>query len=303
MWQKINYYQNINEVLKIPQSNSFEEYVETTKTNLKEILNQSSDTSFPESFEIFLENLDHGIQHTYNVYKKALEIADILEEESGEKANKALIYVMAVMHDSGRFHLSDNHSKQDKCERQHNKCWVAQIRLFQKRLRSKWYDLDEWQISSIMDYIYNHDYMTERLDWTKLKEPDSLEWQIVRLTDRISTDVREEIRRYWETGKKRNTPLIKDNVSLQDRVEFSFDKIWEYIKAWKLDQMMFFFALISISPDDFSHPQLAKIYDKWSREKKDCIDEIIMIAEEEGYDKEKVRNVIDQYLDYFKINL
>ncbi|UFX83314.1 HD domain-containing protein [Candidatus Absconditicoccus praedator] len=293
----------LENVLRLPEDSSIQSYTDATKKNLSLVLSSDTNETLPESFMVFLENLDHGIQHTHNVYKKALEIADILEEESGEKTNKALIYVMAVMHDSGRFHLSDNHSKQDKCERQHNKCGVAQIRLFQKRLRSKGYDLDEGQISSIMDYIYNHDYMTERLDGAKLKEPDSLEGQIVRLADRVSTDVREEVRRYWETGKRRNTPLIKDGISLQDRVEFSFDKIGEYIKAGKLDQMMFFFALISISPSDFSHPQLAKIYGNWSREKEDSIDEIMLIAEEEGYDKEKVRAVIDQYLDYFNINL
>ncbi len=295
--------EKIENIVNLPEDSSIQSYTDITKENLSLVLSSDTNENLPESFMLFLENLDHGVQHTHNVYKKALEIADILEEESGEKANKALIYVMAVMHDSGRFHLSDNHSKQDKCERQHNKCWVAQIKLFQKRFKEKWYEIDYSQVKSIMDYIYNHDYMTERLDGAKLKEPESLEWQIVRLADRISTDVREEVRRYWETGKRRNTPLIKDDISLQDRVEFSFDKIWEYIKIWKLDQMMFFFALISISPEDFSHPKLAEVYDSWSREKEDSIDEIMMIAEEEAYDKEKVKEVIDQYLDYFNINL
>lgn len=290
--------------IAFPENRNFDEYKNVTEENVREVFDmQGWDDSMPESFEVFLENMDHGIEHTYNVYTKALDIADTIEERTWEEIDRDMLYIMAIMHDSWRFHLSDNETKQNKCESKHNKCGVAQIRLFQKRLKNKWVDLSEEKVSSIMDYIYNHDFLNDRLDWASLKEPDSLEWQIVRLADRISTDVIPEVRRYWETWKRKNTPLIKDNITLDDRVNFSFDKIWEYIKSWKLDQMFFFFWLLSVSSEDFSNPVLAELYNDWAVEKYKAVDEILKIAEEEWYNTDEVKKVIDDYLESFWIHL
>lgn len=292
------------DLISSPSNKEFQEYKETTIKNLKNILDISqADESLPESFEVFLENTDHGIEHTYNVYKKALEIAEILENKTWENVDKDLLYIMAVMHDSWRFHLSDNKKKQEKCEKEHNKCWTAQIRLFQKKLKNKGVEFSQEKVKAIIDYIYNHDFFNERLDGKFLKEPNSLEWQIVRLADRISIDIREEIRRYRDTWKRKNTPLLKDSISFEDRTNFSFDKIWEYIKNWKLDQMFFFFTLLSICEKDFSHPVLSKLYKERAVEKNKAIDEILEIAKEEWYEIEKIKNLIDKYLEYWSIQL
>jgi len=53
--------------------------------------------------------------------------------------------------------------------------------------------------SEIADYVFNHDFMNARLEDSKYSEPTSIEGQIVRLADRISTDVETEIQRYWDT--------------------------------------------------------------------------------------------------------
>ena len=296
----------IEEIISLPHNpEDIESYTKSLKKNLFIVLSdkEKKDGSLPEGFEVFMENLDHGLEHTYNVYQKALEIADKIEEETKENINRSLIYIMAAMHDAGRFHISSNKDKQDKCEKQHNKCGVAQIKLFQKRLRQRWYELDDSQVQDITNYIQNHDYLTERLDGSTLKEPESLEWQIVRLADRISTNIIKEVRRYWETGKRRNTPLLSEKVSFQDRINFSFDQIDDYIRSGKLDQMFFFLALISVSSGDFSHPKLAEIYADWSKEKQHAVDEILKIAEEEGYDIKKIKSIIDNYLEYFGIKL
>jgi hypothetical protein len=42
---------------------------------------------------------------------------------------------MAFMHDSGRFHLSEERlNKRKRCESRHNRCGVGQVRLARKKL-------------------------------------------------------------------------------------------------------------------------------------------------------------------------
>jgi hypothetical protein len=72
--------------------------------------------------------------------------------------------------------------------------------------------------------------MNDRLD-PNYTEPSSVEGQIVRLSDRISTDPIPEIERYWETGKRLNTPYFKNTISFQDRIDFNFTKIGSYIAS------------------------------------------------------------------------
>ena len=277
------------------------DYINKVTASLLEVM--WSNDILPNNFLEFLDNQDHWIEHTFNVYKKALEIADIYTKKTWVTIDLDTIYIMSVMHDAWRFHFSKNSIKQEKCERHHNECWAAQLRLFRKRLLQKWINVSDEKYNSILDYILNHDYMTERLDWKYLKEPKSIEGQIVRLADRISTDVRQEVRRYWATWKRRKTLLYNPNITLDDRVSFSYDRISEYIVKWKLDQIFFFLTLISITWDEFSDKILSEIYDEWSLEKENAIDEILKIADEEWYDRIELSNIIMEYLNYFNIKI
>lgn len=59
---------------------SYEEFKQGTVENIHDIFDM--DTKSQElSFQNFLENTDHGLEHEYNVYQKAIEIADRYEEE------------------------------------------------------------------------------------------------------------------------------------------------------------------------------------------------------------------------------
>ena len=83
----------------------------------------------------------------------------------------------------------------------------------------------------------------------------------------MSTDIKAEVERYWETGKRLGTPYFKNDISIQDRIDFSFPRIKEYIKSGKFDEFTFFLALISMSPQDFANPHLGKIYTEWAKTK------------------------------------
>jgi hypothetical protein len=47
----------------------------------------------------------------------------------------------------------------------------------------------------------------------------------VRLADRVSVPVEEEIVRYRETGKRLNTRYFNDQISFEERVNFTFENM------------------------------------------------------------------------------
>jgi hypothetical protein len=49
----------------------------------------------------------------------------------------------------------------------------------------------------------------------------------VRLADRISVPLKDEIQRYWDTGKRMipPTPFFNESMPVKERENFSFDKM------------------------------------------------------------------------------
>ncbi len=160
------------------------------------------------------------------------------------------------------------------------------------------------QEADLMDYVYNHDFFNTRLDGDTYQEPKSLEGQITRLADRMSTDISTEARRYWETGKRLKTPYFKEDISFEDRVNFSFPKIRNYIKSGNFDEFTFFLTLLSMSGDDFAHPVMKEIYNEWAKDKHDAIVTILEIAREEEFsegDIQEMENLIHRYILHFNL--
>ena len=59
----------------------YHHFKQGTVANIKAIFEM--DTKSQElSLENFLENTDHGLEHEYNVYQKAIEIADRYEQKT-----------------------------------------------------------------------------------------------------------------------------------------------------------------------------------------------------------------------------
>ncbi|MCX6825591.1 MAG: HD domain-containing protein [candidate division SR1 bacterium] len=303
--------------LKVPKiKDTLVTYKEIARDNIISIF-QLDDYSKLSPFEAFLENGDHGAEHTYNVFKKSLEIAEAVEKDSAVSIDKELLYMMSAMHDSGRFRLpiykegdtekqqQAKENKRKKSEREHARYGVAQVKLGIKKLKEKNIMISDEDQKKIEDYVLNHDFFNERLEGDRYHEPVSLEGQIVRLADRISVPVGEEIKRYRETGKRLGTPYFKKNITWKERIDFSFVNMGEYIKNKTFDEFTFFLALLSQVPGDFSHPLLAEIYKQWGSNKDQAISCILQIAEDESYNKEdiqKMKLLINAYLEYFKIH-
>lgn len=135
---------------------------------------------------LFLENDDHGVEHIYNVFKKAQEIADKMEQ-AGEIVDRDILYVMIALHDSGRFHVeapdtTDDEKQMKRKERKakradskHELYGVAQLKFGLAKLKAKGVAIDPATIRKIQEYVYNHDYMTPQLNGDKFHEPSSLE--------------------------------------------------------------------------------------------------------------------------------
>lgn len=306
--------------LKIPQAtDDLETYKQYAKDNMVSVF-QLDDFLKQIPLAWFLENTDHGAEHTYNVYKKALEIAQRVEQETDVSVDKTLLYIMSGMHDSGRFRLpiikegdavispkrtEAKENKRKKAEKQHARYGVAQVKLWIKKLKNENIIVSEEDQHKIEDYIFNHDFFNARLDGENYCEPKSIEGQITRLSDRISVPIEEEIKRYWETGKRLGTTYFKKDISWKERAEFNFANMGAYIKSGKFDEFTFFLSLLAQTESDFSHPVLANIYQQRAISKQKGIDCILQIAQDEWYSDEDIqwmKLLIEKYIQHFDIH-
>ncbi|MDD2565486.1 MAG: HD domain-containing protein [Candidatus Gracilibacteria bacterium] len=229
----------------------------------------------------YIENADHGLVHSENVYKKALEIYDEFNLEEQSNINLELIEMMSVFHDIGRFHHK-------KCDKKHQKCGMAQVKMYAKKT-----NMNTEDVSKLSDFVKYHDYMSKDLDPNQ-KEPYSIEGQIARVADKMSVDPVSELRRYWDYGKRIGATLFNTEISMGERLEFSFDKRGTI----KSDQLTYFLALLGTAPDSINNNVLKQSYIDWSSHKHKAEEEIYKIMEEEGYQLEsiiKVKAIIQLY--------
>ncbi|MFA7284905.1 MAG: hypothetical protein WC004_03725, partial [Candidatus Absconditabacterales bacterium] len=144
-------------------------------------IEQEDERAYP--LQQFLDNDDHGAEHVYNVYQKALDIADAVEIKTKLKVRRDVLYVMIALHDSGRFHTSKpdpqdtpaqiaiKKKKEDIADSRHALYGQAQLRLALEKLADKGITIDPQIIQDINNYIYNHDYMTPMLNGDRYTEP------------------------------------------------------------------------------------------------------------------------------------
>ncbi len=305
----------IENIISIWKIKNLKQYKEIAEENMIKIFNLNPEIK-KLSFNEFIENKDHWLTHTYNVFKKSLEIAEQVEQSTWIKVNTTLLYIMSGMHDSWRFRIpiivendtdkqiQAKQRKKKKAEQKHNIYGIAQIKLAIRKLKEKNIEINKSDEEKIIDYIYNHDFLNTRLDWENYKEPNSLEGQITRLSDRISTPIEQEIWRYRETGKRLQTPYFKSDISFEERIDFNFNNMGNYIKNGHFDEFTFFLALLSQDSKDFSNSILADIYKKWSSTKEKGIKKILDIAKKEWYPSTDIllmENLINKYIEHFWI--
>ncbi len=303
----------VDQIVTIPSPTLWlEQFREITAKNVKDIFAfDEKDLNKNYGLQQFLTNSDHWAEHVYNVYKKANEIAQKIEQETWEKIDHNVLYIMVVLHDSWRFFMEApviwestveqerKEKKMKKADRRHEFYGTMLLRSAVLYLEQKWVNLDPITVEKIRDYVNNHDFMSEKLSWKgRFHEPLSIEWKIARLADRISTPAIPELERYRDTGKRMWTTYYNPNITFAEREAFSFAKGWEYNKAWKLDQFMFFATLLAIKASDFWHPVLQKIYKERAPQKREAAQRIISLAREEHIDESVITQMEETLHQY-----
>lgn len=143
-----------------------------------------------------------------------------------------MIYPMAIVHDAMRsIQYEDTDPtkarKEKRNDRNHEKYGAFLFKKILQSLEKKdiILNLSEQEQQEIQEYLINHDYFSQQLNGGRFSEPKTLEGQIVRLADRISVPLQDEIQRYRDTGKRLNTPFFNTSMPLGERENFSFDKM------------------------------------------------------------------------------
>ena len=276
---------------------SYDQFKQGTVENIYSLFDVQSKSDVM-TLQNFLENTDHGLEHEYNVYQKAIEITDRYEQQTDTQVRKHMLYPMAIVHDAMRslqYSPTDKQKarKEKRNDRNHEKYGAF---LFEKMIQS-WkqrdifINLSEQEQAEIKEYLINHDYFSEQLNGGRFHELTSIEGQIVRLADRISIPLKDEIQRYWDTWKRLNTPFFNQSMPLSERENFSFDKMGLYFKNGWVDEVLFFIALLMITEKDFSDPVLGEIYKEWAVDKDNAIDFILDIGKQEGATPEQMEDL------------
>lgn len=294
---------------------TYANFSEVTRANLLDLFAENlvptedpSTSSARLTLEEFERNTDHGMEHEYNVYKRSLEIALEIESETGEVADRKLLYIMALAHDSARSIVYPDATlgklvRQKRNDKNHEQLGWRIVKRRIQLLKSKGYEVSPEDEAKLQDYLPNHDFFSKQLNGARFQEPSSLEWQIVRLADRISVPLKDEINRYRDTGKRLGTPFFLPEVPLEVRMSFSFDNMHKkendqrlYIADYLVDEVMFFIGMLMIQWSDFSHPTLARLYEERAVQKVDAAKYILEISDIEDPDhtnKEKLRLLLE----------
>ena len=285
----------------IPQDTlSYEQFSQITWDNIAQLFDMSwADEQM--SLDFFVHNTDHGLEHEYFVYTRALQIARDYEQHKWVVLRKHLLYPMAICHDAMRsvkYNDLDIHKirKEKRNDRNHERYGALLFeKIYQKsqQLNPSNMLLTQDEQSDITDYLYNHDYFSQQLNGKRYHEPKSIEWQIVRLADRTSVSICDEIQRYRDTWKRLGTPLFNPDIPLIEREEFSFDKMSKYDEKWRIDEISFFVALLMITWDDFADPLLGERYEQWAIQKSQAVEYIKTIAKHEWADTQTYDKIHD----------
>src|SRR3989338_1070906 len=231
-------------------------------------------------FDHFLGSNDHGLPHASRVYLKVLEIFERFSEEDQRIINNTeRLQAMCVFHDSGRFlvpiELAPNYAKRKrKGQILHEYAGALLAKIF------------GYSDPIIREGILRHDFFSSDFDPGK-KPPISLEAQILRAADKTSVAPADEIERYDQYRRKFNFQLYNRDTDIEFRINWNFSKK----RDPRTDQLCYFFAVLALRPEDFTHPALQEYYREWSLQKKAAVDKIIEIVRKEYGDG--VADIVD----------
>ena len=233
-----------------------------------------------EVVNLFIEDKEFGLGHSWQVFEQALRLSGMFTQDELEECNFEAMEHIATFHDLGKFfqeiHTADNPE--------------IGARVYQEYAQTV--GLNSSFIERVVDGIRYHDFYNPDID-PHLREPKYMEGEIVRAADKMLDNLAAKVERYWNYGKERGVKFFDSKVTIEDRLAFNFSPECKV----KADGLIYLLALLALKPKDFRYPQLQLAYDRWSsKPKRAAIDRILSLAEEEGFDRRSVEQVIDEYL-------
>ncbi|MFA6594336.1 MAG: HD domain-containing protein [Candidatus Buchananbacteria bacterium] len=232
----------------------------------------------PSIIRDFWQNDHHGLNHSFFVFSRALELLerspslkrhclnmtfDEMPEKKEEKI-KALLTWAALLHDFGRALGFSFEEHQDFGANLARSCFLedddAEVADMSWRLRN---------------LIIDHDYLRPEIDGKKFPEIFFIDplAEAFRLADKTSITPAAEMLRYYQTGKRVKNVFYDPEIT--DAVRFDFSR-----RNGKRDMICYAFNLFLLQPENFFYRETADAYAQWSKGKLEAFRELIRQARE-----------------------
>ncbi|GAB4218718.1 MAG: hypothetical protein Fur009_1070 [Candidatus Microgenomates bacterium] len=221
----------------------------------------------------FFSDEEFGLRHSYDVFSRAFQLADKVEEYEKKPVNREVIEYIAVFHDIGKFFQEIHSLENIQIAKE-----VFVVYATNKSVPPEIADV-------VIDGIRNSDFYNRRLDPSS-DSPKTIEGEIVRAADKMLDNLVKKVDRYWyDYGVPRNLKFFDPNITFEERAKFSFDN-------FSGDQLNVILSIIGLRPEDFSHPVIQEEYRRWSKKaKKKVVTRIISLAREIGEPEENIKKI------------
>jgi len=232
------------------------DFYHTEKENLKDYTGDFvKDTT--NAIDEFFTNSDHGYTHSINVYKRSREIIYSIREEDHKSKIDKTEYIniqkwAAIFHDISRFYGASG---------------IEHKRISKEIANNVFYQNNIGEDGFIKSMVL---LCIEKHDWFNLNISNGVEKEvrmnhvidIFRLADRTSLSPKEELERYYETGKRYKTPFFNPELSMHDRFDFK--------NNYKKRDIITHFLLIFIFNEDYLFfSTTIRLYNEWAEDKEE----------------------------------
>jgi len=224
----------------------------------------------------FFANFDHGLSHSQAVWNRCQEIisqSSLLWKVAVEQANRVgrdgnqarqALLLASIFHDLGRF-LGFSFSTHE---------------IIGAKLAAAINPDDTGFANVLYNLIIHHDYVCPIINGYDFPfEAVSPLAEIFRLADKTSNSPSEEIRRYYEVGRRLapDKPLFKPDIPAEVRFDFTNSS-----PAGK-DMLTWFLLLFALQSTDFLYGDTRDAYAYWARGKKEALEVIGDLCRQEEY--------------------
>lgn len=252
----------------------------------------------PEAVYNYWHNGDHGLRHSQKVLQRCKELLEVCpnmlrlchHQDVEFKVASALINWASILHDIARF--TSNCAGFDH--------QIVGAELADNCFRT---EIDE-EISALLHgMIRHHDYVCEFVDgrMLPLEFLDNPLSEIFRLADKTSLSPKDEIARYYQTGKRFDNPFFNAEMTKQQRLDFNDEpENWDYVK--------YFLLFFATQPSDWFFGETRDIYRSWSEKtaggKIEAMSKVIELAHREKLSHQQFSQLFDVFDQFFrKFNL